>query len=31
LQSRGLILDAAMNVVAKPFAKFFNLDEHKPE
>lgn len=31
LQARGLILDAAMNVVAKPFAKFFNLDEHKTE
>lgn len=29
LQTRGLILDAEMNVVAKPFSKFFNLEEHK--
>lgn len=27
LQTRGLILDSEMNVIAKPFAKFFNLDE----
>ena len=31
LQTRGLILDAEMNVVAKPFGKFFNLEEHQPE
>lgn len=31
LQTRGLILDAEMNVVAKPFRKFFNLEEHQPE
>lgn len=28
---RGLIMDADMNVVARPFGKFFNLEEHKPE
>ena len=27
LSCRGLILDAAYNVVARPFAKFFNLGE----
>ncbi|WP_083619683.1 RNA ligase [Mucilaginibacter sp. OK098] len=27
LQCRGLILDASFNIVAKPFMKFFNLDE----
>lgn len=27
LQTRGLILDKEMNVVAKPFGKFFNLEE----
>jgi RNA ligase len=27
LQSRGLILDADLNVVARPFKKFFNLEE----
>ena len=31
LQTRGLILDANMNVVARPFGKFFNLEEHSPE
>jgi len=31
LQTRGLILDGNMNVVAKPFGKFFNLSEHTPE
>ena len=31
LQTRGLILDADMNVVEKPFGKFFNLEEHQPE
>lgn len=30
LQTRGLILDAEMNVVARPFGKFFNLEEHQP-
>lgn len=28
LQTRGLILDAEMNIVAKPFGKFFNIEEH---
>jgi len=28
---RGLILDNEGNVVAKPFPKFFNYEEHKPE
>ncbi|RYZ20784.1 MAG: 2'-5' RNA ligase, partial [Sphingobacteriales bacterium] len=31
LACRGLILDAAHNIVARPFKKFFNLGEHKPE
>jgi RNA ligase len=31
LQTRGLILDADMNVVARAFGKFFNLEEHAPE
>ncbi|MEO8150094.1 MAG: RNA ligase, partial [Bacteroidia bacterium] len=30
IQSRGLILDADMNYVARPFGKFFNLEEHQP-
>jgi len=30
LQSRGLILDADFNIVARPFKKFFNLEEHPP-
>ena len=30
LQTRGLIMDAEMNVIAKPFGKFFNLEEHHP-
>lgn len=30
LQTRGLILDAEMNIVARPFRKFFNLEEHQP-
>jgi len=29
LQTRGLILDSDMNIVAKPFNKFFNLEEHQ--
>jgi len=28
LQSRGLILDADYNIVARPFKKFFNIEEH---
>ena len=28
---RGLVLDNDGNVVAKPFCKFHNLEEHKPE
>lgn len=31
LQTRGLILDAEMNIIARPFKKFFNLEEHQPE
>jgi len=27
LQSRGMILDAGFNIVARPFKKFFNLEE----
>jgi RNA ligase len=30
LAARGLILDAEMNIVARPFGKFFNLEEHGP-
>ena len=30
LKTRGLILDAEMNYVARPFGKFFNLEEHQP-
>lgn len=29
LNCRGLIMDGAMNVVARPFQKFFNLGEHE--
>jgi RNA ligase len=28
LQCRGLILDADLNIVSRPFKKFFNLEEH---
>lgn len=28
LMCRGLILDSEMNVIAKPFGKFFNIEEH---
>lgn len=28
LQCRGLILDSKYNVIARPFKKFFNLEEH---
>lgn len=31
LLTRGLILDKDMNIVARPFDKFFNLEQHKPE
>jgi RNA ligase len=31
LQCRGLILDADLNIVARPFKKFFNLEELSPE
>lgn len=30
-QTRGLILDAEMNIIAKPFGKFFNIEEHSPD
>lgn len=29
LITRGLILDSEMNIVARPFGKFFNIQEHK--
>jgi T4 RnlA family RNA ligase len=28
LQCRGLILDAELNIISRPFKKFFNLDEY---
>jgi RNA ligase len=31
LNCRGLVLDNNGNVIAKPFPKFFNYEEHKPE
>lgn len=31
LLTRGLILDGDMNIVARPFIKFFNYEQHKPE
>ena len=31
LNCRGLVLDKDGNVIAKPFPKFFNYEEHKPE
>jgi RNA ligase len=31
LLTRGLILDADMNIVARPFLKFFNYEQLKPE
>jgi RNA ligase len=31
LNCRGLVLDNKGNVIAKPFPKFFNYEEHKPE
>jgi RNA ligase len=30
LQCRGLILDAGGRIIARPFRKFFNLEEHLP-
>lgn len=30
LNTRGLIMDGKMNVISKPFGKFFNLEEHSP-
>lgn len=30
LITRGLILDEKLNIIAKPFSKFFNLSEHTP-
>jgi RNA ligase len=29
--TRGLIMDGDMNIIARPFSKFFNISEHKPE
>ncbi len=31
MQTRGLILDSEMNIIAKPFRKFFNLEELQPQ
>ncbi len=31
LLTRGLILDGDMNIVARPYKKFFNIEEHTPE
>lgn len=31
MDCRGLVLDSEGNVIAKPFRKFFNMEEHKPE
>ena len=31
LNMRGTVLDREGNVIAKPFPKFFNMEEHKPE
>ncbi|QHT65431.1 2'-5' RNA ligase [Rhodocytophaga rosea] len=31
LLCRGLILDATSKIIARPFPKFFNLEEHQPE
>ncbi len=31
LNCRGLVLDNEGNIIAKPFPKFFNYEEHKPE
>jgi RNA ligase len=31
IQCRGLVTDSKGNIVARPFKKFFNYEEHKPE
>ncbi|MEB3309672.1 MAG: RNA ligase [Snowella sp.] len=31
LMTRGLILDQHQNIIARPFQKFFNLEEHSPD
>lgn len=31
LNTRGLIMDSEMNIIAKPFGKFFNLEEVAPD
>ena len=31
LQCRGLVTNSKGNIVARPFKKFFNFEEHKPE
>jgi hypothetical protein len=31
MDCRELVLDSEGNVIAKPFRKFFNMEEHKPE
>jgi hypothetical protein len=31
MQCRGLVTDSKGNVIARPFKKFFNYEEHKPE
>lgn len=31
LMTRGLILDQHQNIIARPFQKFFNLEEHNPD
>jgi RNA ligase len=30
LMCRGIVVDAEFNIVARPFGKFFNLEEHEP-
>ena len=30
LQTRGLVMDGDGNVIARPFKKFFNMEEHSP-
>lgn len=31
MMCRGLIVDSDYNVIARPFSKFFNLEQHQPE
>jgi len=31
LMCRGMVIDDKYNIVARPFVKFFNYEEHKPE